>query len=85
MPYRILEGCPHCGGYPVTPSSSGGLLERLRRRLTGKQLFRCERCGWRGWADESWDRRRQNLPPPGNVDRRRPAAPPGSSGPVSPS
>jgi hypothetical protein len=27
-------------------------FERLRRRLTGYEPFRCHACGWRGWRPE---------------------------------
>lgn len=71
MAYRILEGCPCCGGYPVSPSPARGFIARVRQLVTGRQPFQCEQCGWRGWAHESWDRRQRDLPPPGGVDRRK--------------
>jgi hypothetical protein len=57
--YRVLEGCPKCGHFKLRESIFHGMWERLRHRLTGKRPFRCRGCGWRGWADESWDRRQR--------------------------
>lgn len=75
MAYRILEGCPRCGGYPVPLAPARNVLERLREALTGRHPFQCARCGWHGWAHESWDRRQRDLPPPGNLERRKTSTP----------
>lgn len=41
--------CPSCGSAQVYPSRLRNLFERCWRGLTGKQPFRCHRCGWRRW------------------------------------
>lgn len=45
-----MENCPKCESKRVHRSRTRGVLERVRRNLTGKAPFRCPDCGWRGWA-----------------------------------
>jgi hypothetical protein len=59
--YRILQGCPRCGKFPVTLSHRRGLVDRLRAWLTGTSPYRCRACQWRGWANGSWDRRQRQT------------------------
>jgi hypothetical protein len=44
--------CPACGAEQVFRSRSVSMLERVRKRLTRKRLYRCARCAWRGWLRE---------------------------------
>ncbi len=68
--YRILEGCPRCGRFPVSRSHLKGLHERLWQWLTGKSPYRCRNCRWRGWAHDSWDRRQRVLDDGHMIGRR---------------
>ena len=43
--------CPKCGADKVHRSRSQGLAEPFRKSLTAKRLFRCHKCGWRGWLE----------------------------------
>jgi hypothetical protein len=68
--YRILEGCPRCGKFPVLQSHRHGWWERLRHAVTGMSPYRCKACRWRGWAHSSWDRRQRDLPHGRRLRRR---------------
>lgn len=57
--YKILAGCPRCKQYPLRISHTRGPLEWLRELVTRKRPYRCVACGWRGWADETFDRRQR--------------------------
>ena len=41
--------CPECGKASLHHSLPRSLIERVRRRLTGRVPFRCHACDWRGW------------------------------------
>jgi len=41
--------CPECGEYHYYKSHSRNLYERIRKKLLKQQLYRCHRCGYRGW------------------------------------
>jgi UDP-GlcNAc:undecaprenyl-phosphate GlcNAc-1-phosphate transferase len=43
------ETCPSCASQDISRSKARSLYERLRKAHTPKRLFRCGRCGWRGW------------------------------------
>ena len=43
------QRCPACSGSDVHRSRSRSLAERLKKSLTEERIFRCHRCGWRGW------------------------------------
>jgi predicted RNA-binding Zn-ribbon protein involved in translation (DUF1610 family) len=43
--------CPECGAEKVHRSRSRGLTEPIRKSLTAKRIFRCHKCGWRGWLE----------------------------------
>ena len=43
------EACPSCGSQQMQRSKLRTLVEKLRKTYTSKRLFRCQRCGWRGW------------------------------------
>ena len=68
--YRILEGCPRCHQYPVRMSHLRGPLEWLRHWLTRRRPFRCPACKWRGWANQSWERRQRVEPHGVRLGRR---------------
>jgi FlaA1/EpsC-like NDP-sugar epimerase len=41
--------CPGCRSKALHRSRARTLSERVRRNYSGKRLFRCEDCQWRGW------------------------------------
>lgn len=41
--------CPSCGSREMHRSKARTLYERLRKAHTEARVFRCHRCGWRGW------------------------------------
>jgi UDP-GlcNAc:undecaprenyl-phosphate GlcNAc-1-phosphate transferase len=43
------DPCPQCRSQQVRRSKARSFNERLRRSYSLKRLFRCQRCGWRGW------------------------------------
>src|SRR5262249_35813753 len=45
--------CPKCKSERAHRSHSRSRWEAWRREITGKRLFRCAECGWRGWAVDS--------------------------------
>jgi len=40
--------CSQCG-HPIHRSHARGFVEKLIRVATGYRVYRCHRCGWRGW------------------------------------
>ncbi|HKB11909.1 MAG TPA: hypothetical protein VKD69_14705 [Vicinamibacterales bacterium] len=42
--------CRKCRSDRAHRSRTRSLWERWRKQITGKVLFRCPDCGWRGWA-----------------------------------
>jgi len=47
--WTSLQICPGCRSSNVHRSHAQTLLERARRSVSHKRLFRCHSCGWRGW------------------------------------
>lgn len=45
--------CPRCGEEAVHRSHHRGLIERIRKFLTGKRVYRCHACEWRGWMSRT--------------------------------
>ena len=41
--------CPKCGAYHYHKSHSKDLYEKLRKMLLNDRVFRCHKCGYRGW------------------------------------
>lgn len=41
--------CPKCGETSLFRSHHRNLLESIKRKFTGRRLYRCHKCGWRGW------------------------------------
>ena len=46
---RLL--CPECEKGEIRRSKARNFLERVRRDYSRLRVFRCERCGWRGWLE----------------------------------
>jgi DNA-directed RNA polymerase subunit RPC12/RpoP len=42
--------CPKCKSEAAHRSRSRSRWEAWRKEITGKRLYRCPDCGWRGWA-----------------------------------
>ncbi len=59
--------CLQCDSADIHRSRARSLQERLRRHFTAKQLFRCHRCGWRGWGNWIVDESRAALEADGQV------------------
>ena len=49
LPIWVAEPCPSCGKRDVHRSKARNAYERIRKTHTAKRLFRCHKCGWRGW------------------------------------
>ena len=45
-----VSACPACQSMTIDRSRACSASERLRKRYTSKRLYRCRRCGWRGWV-----------------------------------
>jgi hypothetical protein len=43
--------CPRCATGTLHRSKARGPFERLRRVMGDRRLYRCDRCGWRGWRE----------------------------------
>jgi hypothetical protein len=44
-----MHACPTCQSRNIQRSRSRSRWEAWRKEITGKRLFRCRSCGWRGW------------------------------------
>jgi hypothetical protein len=42
--------CPSCRSGDLRRSRARSKWEAWRKQITGKRLFRCAACGWRGWG-----------------------------------
>lgn len=69
-----MPHCPNCKSKSVHRSRSRNQLERWRKAITHKLLYRCRNCNWRGWqtpvfTDEDGDRvhSRSTAPDPPNL------------------
>lgn len=45
-----MHACPKCKSGNIHRSRSRTRWETWRKSITGKRLFRCPSCGWRGWG-----------------------------------
>lgn len=48
-----MPACRKCNSARLHRSRSRSQWERWRKQITGKVVFRCRDCGWRGWALDS--------------------------------
>lgn len=46
--------CPACDAAALFRSRSRSFGEGLRKKMTSKRLYRCHRCGWRGWLSRGF-------------------------------
>ena len=44
--------CPSCGSSYFLPSRARNVFERVRRALSNRVLYRCQKCELRLWLDE---------------------------------
>jgi hypothetical protein len=61
------QKCPSCLKPAAHRSKARTAFERFRKARTQKRLYRCERCGWRGWLTPL-----DFNPPPAVSDHRPP-------------
>ena len=48
-----MQQCPKCQSKDIHRSRSTSRWERWRKDITGKRLYRCRACNWRGWGPDS--------------------------------
>lgn len=49
-----MHHCPKCKSGDIRRSRARSKWEAWRKQITGKRLFHCTACHWRGWGiDES--------------------------------
>ncbi len=46
--------CPGCGEGALFRSRSRSFSENVKKKFTMKRLYRCHRCGWRGWLTKGF-------------------------------
>jgi uncharacterized protein with PIN domain len=51
---HTAKRCPGCGEASLFRSRSRGFNESVKKRFTNKRLYRCHRCGWRGWLNRGF-------------------------------
>jgi len=42
--------CPKCGEFHFHKSHTRNLYERLRKVIFNQRIYRCHKCGYRGWG-----------------------------------
>jgi hypothetical protein len=45
-----MHPCPTCGSHNIHRSRIKTMWEGWRQAVTGKRLYRCRKCHWRGWG-----------------------------------
>jgi hypothetical protein len=45
-----MHQCPRCKSGDLRRSRARSKWEAWRKQITGKRLFRCGACRWRGWG-----------------------------------
>lgn len=45
----MAQFCPKCRAQGPQRSKARNVFERLRRQFSERRIFRCVKCGWRGW------------------------------------
>ena len=45
-----MHQCPECRSENIHRSRAKSKWEGWRKNVTGKRLYRCRACGWRGWG-----------------------------------
>jgi predicted RNA-binding Zn-ribbon protein involved in translation (DUF1610 family) len=51
---HTAKQCPGCGEATLFRSRSRTFSENVKKRFTSKRLYRCHRCGWRGWMSRGF-------------------------------
>jgi hypothetical protein len=51
-----MQQCPKCKADALHRSHTKNFLEAWLKTLTSKRPHRCQRCGWRGWGEETTPR-----------------------------
>src|SRR5207248_2551319 len=47
---RANQRCPRCHAFALHRSHTRSIVERIRKEFSEQRLYRCDDCGWRGWA-----------------------------------
>jgi predicted RNA-binding Zn-ribbon protein involved in translation (DUF1610 family) len=48
-----MQQCPKCKSTSIHRSHTRNWLESFRKAMTSNRPHRCQKCGWRGWGQES--------------------------------
>jgi len=51
-----MENCPKCKSTDLHRSRTRTKWEAWRREISGKRMYRCRACGWRGWGPDTGPR-----------------------------
>ncbi len=69
-----MPHCPKCNSSNLRRSRTRTRWERWRKEITGKRLYRCRECQWRGWKsprlmdfDATSSQDRSAIPEPPNL------------------
>lgn len=46
----VINRCPACQKSSAHRSKARWFGERLKKMFTSRRIYRCDSCGWRGWA-----------------------------------
>ena len=52
----IMQQCPKCKSASIRRSQTRHWWESWHKAFTIMRPHRCQRCGWRGWGEESMPR-----------------------------
>jgi FlaA1/EpsC-like NDP-sugar epimerase len=47
---RANQRCPRCHAFALHRSHARSIVERIKKEFSDQRLYRCDECGWRGWA-----------------------------------
>jgi hypothetical protein len=65
-----MHPCPRCGSGNIHRSRTKTTWEGWWQKITGKRIYRCRKCNWRGWGADRGSR---------PADDRVPSEPPNLS------
>jgi hypothetical protein len=60
-----MQTCPKCSSGNIRRSRCRTLWETWRKSITGKHVFRCRACAWRGWGVDIGPDTRDSADRPG--------------------
>jgi hypothetical protein len=50
---KDLQHCPRCKSDKIYSSRTRSKWEVWRKEITGKRVYRCHECDWRGWGPDT--------------------------------